>query len=175
MEFAIYSRPGIEQCAPHDDVDHVILSIRTPRDPHEVRLPVCARTLGILHLVFHDLDEHPPAPPVLEQLGFSELEIAAWTLEVSTSTLFSVSMGKQVVDFIRIHQARLRRVIAHCDACLSRSPAVAAALASGVFEESDAQFFTAYHPNRRVYRAILEAAHADTVGLEAPSCAPRFT
>jgi predicted protein tyrosine phosphatase len=50
----------------------------------------------------------------------------------------------------------------HCDAGVSRSPAVAAALAR-VLKGDDAEYFAGrYRPNTRVYRMLLEhAPHPD--------------
>lgn len=46
-------------------------------------------------------------------------------------------------------------MVLHCDAGMSRSPGVAAAL-SKVLVGDDSQFFKRYRPNMRVYRTLLE-------------------
>ena len=47
------------------------------------------------------------------------------------------------------------RVVLHCDAGMSRSPGLAAAL-SKVLVGDDTEFFKRYRPNMRVYRTLLE-------------------
>ena len=150
MEFFVYSRAMIEAITPHE-VGHLIISIRTPGDPKEVRLPTNALTRGVLHLQFHDIDSYPAD---VEEILFAEephLKKAVFTDE----------MADQVLDFIDKHFTfaayPVERIIVHCDAGISRSAAVAAALCKSVFADDDDPFFRRYHPNRRVYRAILNA------------------
>jgi protein-tyrosine phosphatase len=49
----------------------------------------------------------------------------------------------------------LRCIVLHCNAGLSRSPGVAAAL-SNVLCGNDQSFFERYRPNRRVYTLLLD-------------------
>lgn len=159
MDYYVYSRASIEGCALHVEAEHIIISIQTPNDPHgEARLPICEQTLGVLRLVFHDLDQAPPPPtPGLVRLGFNQDEIDAHMLGVPSYTLFDATRAREVVEFARKHHPRAKRLLVHCDAGMSRSPAVAAALASGLYGDGDGDFFRAYHPNRRVYHHILRA------------------
>jgi predicted protein tyrosine phosphatase len=70
--------------------------------------------------------------------------------------LFSQQHAMKVWKFVREHRATIQRIIVHCDAGVSRSPAVAAAI-SKVLTGDDAEFFGGrYHPNMRVYRMLLE-------------------
>lgn len=136
MQFFVYSRAHIERTSPHDDAPHVIISITTtPQDA--AKLPVCATTAGVLRLSFYDLDQLLPG--------------------VTEDELFSAEHAKQIWDFVAQHRAAIERVIVHCDAGYSRSPAVAAAL-SRVIEGTDDEFFRRYQPNRRVYRALINEA-----------------
>ena len=50
-------------------------------------------------------------------------------------------------------------VVVHCEAGVSRSPAVAAALCKGL-GGNDLQFFRRYQPNMHVYRLMLEGRQA---------------
>jgi len=62
--------------------------------------------------------------------------------------------------FVHRHLLDVRRIIVQCDAGLSRSPAVGAALAR-VLNGDDAEFFGGrYRPNMRVYRTLLETRPA---------------
>jgi predicted protein tyrosine phosphatase len=142
MDFYVYSRSAIEACRPHE-VAHVIVSITSgPSDVARLRPgPACR---GVLRLVFADAE----APS--EQ--FPEAQ------------LFSSEQAAQIWAFIQEHRAAVERIVVHCDAGKSRSPAVAAAL-SRVLTGDDADFFGGrYQPNRRVYRLLLAAA--ETRGRE---------
>lgn len=136
VQLFVYSRAHIERLSPHDDAAHIIISITTTADD-VARLPVCATTLGVLRLSFFDLDQRAEG--------------------VREEDLFSRDHAALIWDFVTEHRPRIERVIVHCDAGYSRSPAVAAALAR-VFEGDDSAFFRRYQPNRRVYRALLDEA-----------------
>lgn len=138
VQIFVYSRAHIERLAPHDDAPHVILSITTTPDD-VARLPLCKQTLGVARLSFFDLDV--VAEGVREE------------------QLFSPAHAALIWDFLALHRAAIERVIVHCDAGYSRSPAVAAAIAR-VYEGDDAAYFRRYQPNRRVYRALLDEAAA---------------
>lgn len=136
MQIFVYSRPHIELLAPHDDARHVMISITTT--PGDVaRLPVCAQTLGVLRLAFFDLDTQITG--------------------VGEDQLFSRAQAALVWDLLALHASALERVIVHCDAGYSRSPAVAAAIAR-VHDGDDALYFRRYQPNRRVYRTLIDEA-----------------
>ena len=133
MEFFVYSRPAIEK-GPAHDVPHVVISITTTAG-ERARIPECAECRGILRLAFPDADS------VVD--GYSK------------SDLFAASHADQVWDFILGHRDAISRVVLHCDAGMSRSPGVAAALAK-VLVGDDSVFFKRYRPNMRVYRTLLE-------------------
>jgi predicted protein tyrosine phosphatase len=135
-EFFVYSRQMVELIEPHD-VPHVVVSITTPGDPHyPAKIKTNEHTLKVLRLVFHDLDRIVP--------GTEEL----------ASELFQPKQAQQILAVVKAYP-EAQRLIVHCDAGLSRSPAVAAAL-SKILTGEDAEFFRRYHPNMLVYRSILE-------------------
>src|SRR5271166_2461267 len=129
MEFYVYSRYMIESIKPHREVSHVIISITTT-DKDTAKLPICEQTIGVLRLSF--LDSDGGANSITNEQAIS------------------------IRDFIVGLKDGLGRVIVHCDAGWSRSPAVAAALAKH-FNNDDAEFFTRYRPNMLVYRKVLDA------------------
>jgi predicted protein tyrosine phosphatase len=136
MEFFIYSRRGLEAARPHE-VPHVIISITSgPEDVARLRSNDQCR--AVLRLSFPDAD----APSEL----FGE------------DDLFSFSQATQIWDFVLRHRDDVQRILLHCDAGVSRSPAVAAAISRGLGRD-DAEFFSGrYQPNMRVYRLLLDAA-----------------
>lgn len=66
--------------------------------------------------------------------------------------LFSYVNAKEIIDFWNEINSDL--LIVHCEAGVSRSPAIAAAL-SKINEEDDNFYFKNYRPNSLVYRTIL--------------------
>lgn len=136
MEFFVYSRQAIEAIEPHE-VSHVVVSITTPGDPKEVKLPLNEHTQALLTLEFHDIDR-------IVQGYNDHLE----------SKMFSKEQARLIRTFAAWNQ-EVERFIVHCDAGMSRSPAVAAAVSKMLYGD-DMRFFKRYHPNRRVYYMILD-------------------
>ena len=66
--------------------------------------------------------------------------------------LFSYVNAKEIIDFWNEINSDL--LIVHCEAGVSRSPAIAAALTK-INEEDDNFYFKNYRPNSLVYRTIL--------------------
>ncbi|MEZ4451961.1 MAG: hypothetical protein R3B09_21035 [Nannocystaceae bacterium] len=138
MDFLIRSRRLIESSAP-PEVPHVVVSITS--SPADVaRIPPSPACLGILRLAFADRDfpregEGPEG-------------------------LFSREDARRIWDFVLAHREQARCVVLHCKAGVSRSPAVAAALAR-VLRGDDEEFFRRYGPNARVYRILLDVYEAE--------------
>lgn len=138
MDFLIYSRKAIEAALP-PVVPYVVISITT--SPTDLAcLPPSSSCLGVLRLTFFDSD----LPLDVE----------------GPDGLFSQSDARQIWDFVLNHRERIRCIVLHCNAGLSRSPGVAAAL-SNVLTGDDAELFRRFHPNRRVYRTLLDVFHAE--------------
>lgn len=142
-EFRVYSRYDIGGLEPDQhEVPHVIVSISTPGSP-EAKLVTNPHTLGVLRLWFHDLND----------AAMEHVEIR----DQYEAECFNRAQARQVLDLVSAHP-EAQRLLVHCDAGLSRSPAVAAAL-SKILLGDDSHFFKRYHPNSRVYRTILEEHH----------------
>lgn len=137
MRFRIYSRLGIERSEP-PDAPHAIISITTT-ESDLVELPQSVRTRGVLRLTFPDM--------VTPCTGWSE------------DRLFTRNDAERICEFVDEHAPRIEELLVHCDAGMSRSPAVAAALSKALYGD-DRLFFERYIPNQRVYRILLEACLA---------------
>jgi predicted protein tyrosine phosphatase len=135
MQFFVYSRDAIER-VPAQDVPHVIVSV-TSSEGDEANLPSSPHCRGVLRLVFPDLDVPLAGGP---------------------SGLFDIEHARAIWAFVELHRDDIERIVVHCDAGLSRSPAVAAAI-SKCLTGDDAEFFRRYHPNMRVYRILLDVWH----------------
>lgn len=134
MEIFVYSRSALDAVRPHE-VPHVIISITSsPDDVARLRANETCR--GILRLSFPDAE----VPSAL----------------YAEANLFSREHAMKVWAFVQQQLPEIQRIIVHCDAGVSRSSAVAAALAR-VLNHDDTEFFGGrYRPNMRVYRTLLE-------------------
>lgn len=135
MEIFVYSRSAFSAVAPHD-VPHVLISITS--DSTDIARfrenPLCRDTL---RLAFVDADEPSATYP--------------------EDRLFSAADAASIWSFVLRHRD-VERIIVHCDAGVSRSAAVGAALAR-FFNGDDTEFFGGrYRPNARVHRMLLETA-----------------
>jgi predicted protein tyrosine phosphatase len=135
MDIFVYSRSALDAVRPHE-VPHVIISITSSPDD-VARLRLNKKCRGVLRLSFPDAE----APSAL----------------YAEAILFSREHAMNVWTFVQQHLPETQRIIVHCDAGVSRSPAVAAALAR-VLNDDDSEFFGGrYRPNMRVYRTLLES------------------
>jgi predicted protein tyrosine phosphatase len=134
MDIFVYSRSALDAVRPQE-VPHVIISITSsPEDVARLRSNDMCR--GVLRLSFPDAE----VPSTLH----------------AEANLFSQDQARKVWTFVEEHLPEIQRIIVHCDAGVSRSSAVAAALAR-VLNDDDAEFFGGrYRPNMRVYRSLLE-------------------
>jgi len=73
--------------------------------------------------------------------------------ETEGFVLFNNSHAKQILDFIDKYKD-VDIIIVQCDAGISRSAAVAAAL-SKIFDQEDFRYFKQYASNMHIYKTIL--------------------
>lgn len=81
----------------------------------------------------------------------------------------SITKGhvQQILDFVKTHWDHVECILVHCDAGMSRSPAVAAAIAKiFIGEGEDQYYFQRYWPNYLVYKMLLEAHFGPMVQLQ---------
>lgn len=138
--FCVYNRGTIEHVATAN-APHVIVSITTPGDPHEARLPVGELTLAVLRLSFHDMDS-------------DHLTHCSDLTDDERRECFTKAQAREIIDLVAGHPSA-KLLIVHCDAGLSRSPAVAAAVSKALTGD-DSTFFKRYSPNMLVYKTILQ-------------------
>jgi predicted protein tyrosine phosphatase len=101
---------------------------------------------GLLQLAFLDMDRHVP--------GIEDHD--SWSYG---SRLFTPENADQILDFVNEMWDKVDLFLVHCEAGISRSPAVAAALCK-IKHGHDQHFFDNYTPNRLVYRTLLDRAIA---------------
>ena len=138
-----------EYCQIKHKTDSVIISISTPNVDY-TGYPVEAddenRVVAILSIEFMDAD----CPGDNDVYGNP----------TTISDLMSDEDAKTVVDFVE--QYKDKRILVHCDAGISRSSAVAAAILKH-YTGDDSMIFDSrwYNPNRWVYRKVLEAFESE--------------
>lgn len=136
VEFLIVGRDEIE-AGLLLRVPYIVVSISDPGSPQpKIRPSRLCR--GILRLRFHDAEPTKgfTPPPEIKQMT-QQQAMAIW-------------------QFVQKHLANIKMIIVHCEAGMSRSPAVAAAICKGLGGD-DSRFFEDYQPNMYVYRLLLEA------------------
>ena len=153
MELIVLSRSKtIQYChAAHDQLA-VIISVSDPNMVYTTR-PFCStenRICAILPLMFCDADR--PGKDVYGN-------------ETNVNDLMSNSDAKKVARFVRLHKDK--RIIVHCDAGISRSAGIAAAIMKH-YTNDDAEYFYSgqYCPNMWCYRKTLEALVNEDTDLD---------
>jgi predicted protein tyrosine phosphatase len=131
-DICCYSREAIEATKPHIEAQHLIISISSGHKAPSVRLPICKTTVAVLPLVFSDL------------------------IDADARNAFTKEQAKDVWDFLDRYDGQYNRILIHCDAGLSRSPAMAFAINEVVLGRKTDFGRAAHKPNPLVYRLMLE-------------------
>ena len=107
-------------------------------------------------------------PELSEQNRLGLLRLCFWDisnpsnrqLEADDPKLFSYEQANQVLEFVDEHWDKIDTLLVHCEAGLSRSPAIASAIISIKYGEgSDVEWFKRFNLNRLVYQRIIEEFH----------------
>jgi predicted protein tyrosine phosphatase len=94
----------------------------------------------------------------LLQLSFADRDMVkdATPETIAKYDLFRPDQAKQILDFVTENWDKVDAFLIHCEAGVSRSPAIAAAITK-IAGGEDTYYFRHYSPNRYVYKTILEA------------------
>jgi len=85
----------------------------------------------------------------LLQLAFAD------TADPGRADSFTATQARELLDFVEQVWDRIEVLLIHCEAGLSRSPGVAAAL-SRIYYGDDGPWFEYDFPNRLVYRLLID-------------------
>lgn len=126
MQIHVSSREAVEGILSHLTGKVAIISVTDPDEP-----TVCDDHANILRLQFHDLDKIWP--------------------QLTTVTYFDESAAEQIVDFVENNKT-VDHLIVHCEAGISRSPAIAAAICEhlNIYHS----FFKTHTPNTMVFTIL---------------------
>jgi len=136
MEFLITNREKITYLKL--EMPYIVISVREPEKDFP-KLREDSNRLGLLQLTFTDLDTKESA----KQIGQEHLLIAE-------------DQAKGILAFVSKYFQVIQTIVCQCDAGISRSSGIAAAL-SKIMNGNDSWIFNSmkYVPNMFVYRMIL--------------------
>jgi predicted protein tyrosine phosphatase len=148
MHIAIASRLIAEKASALIKAPHAIISITDPDSDFPHFAPNENR-LGILFLQFYDLDD------IRDQMTPKD---AAEYLAQFGDGLFKDHQAAEIVDFVEGVKSKIKGILVHCEAGVSRSAAVAAGIEL-VLNGSNERVFNdrRYSPNLYVYTKLLFA------------------
>lgn len=143
MRFKVLNRDQVEanQIPTLLGEDYVLISISCPNDPADI--PDNQHCKEILRLEFDDLDT---------------------PLSWAKCKLFQKEQAVKILDFFNKYRISCPLLVVHCDAGISRSPAVAAALTK-IQGHGDSEYFSHYIPNRRVYSFLMNEFYSKQENL----------
>ena len=130
-------------------VPHLVISIYDPGSPLP-RLVADPTRLDRLFVAFHDLRDR-------------DCDIVKDAIETGVLVPFTVEMATRLWRFVEEDESGLsvrdgipEAIAVYCEAGVSRSAAVCAALARAYCPEDEERWWTACAPNDRVYRLLCE-------------------
>ena len=140
MQFLVHDRESIERGIVVKTA-YVLISIRDPDRP-EVRVRRSAGMLDALFLAFHDA----------EPVSGSKLPNQIRLMQPDDAT--------KIWDFAQQYRSEAGTIVCHCEQGMSRSPAVAIALAEALDGDADA-IRAESQPNQYVYELLRDTiAHS---------------
>lgn len=87
------------------------------------------------------------------RVGLLQL-VFADTADAQRSDSFNTALAAQILDFVRDVWDQVETILVHCEAGLSRSPAIAAAI-SRIYYDDDGPWFEFDFPNRLVFKLLI--------------------
>ena len=100
-----------------------------------------------------------PVISAANRVALLQLAFADAIYPTDALVLFEEDHAHRILDFVKTVWDRIDLLMVHCEAGISRSPAIAAAV-SRIYYGDDAPFVLShlYEPNPLVYRTMLEVA-----------------
>lgn len=149
MQFHVFDRIVSTQLSVL--IPHIIISIQDPNNRKSFKgVGTTDQTLEVLNLDFHDVSSKKGYIPKM-LMGIPEDQEIIY---------FNKKHAKKVISIYERNKDKADIVAIHCDAGMSRSPGIAAALQK-IHTGNDFLWFNTKTPNMLVYRTIMEEYYAD--------------
>jgi len=149
MKIVILSKLSAEEIVPNLTISHAVISITAPDNKRPAKFELNEYLKAVLYLKFYDIDFSdgnmtPIRAAIMDKYGHGK---------------FTDAQAKEVVDFVLESKDLVHTIICHCDAGISRSAGMGAAI-SLILNGSDKEIFNngQYRPNIDVYRKVLNEA-----------------
>lgn len=92
----------------------------------------------------------------LLQLTFADLSFRSLAYPEMSEMLFNQSVGRQILDFVDNVQSQIEVLLIHCEAGISRSAAVAAAVDKLYLKRENCKpYWETHRPNPLVYNTLV--------------------
>ena len=134
VDFLVLGRHDIETVVPA--VPYLVVSVTDP-DRTEAVLAESPYQKAVLRLRFHDKSGPRAA--------------------LSGKVAMTPAVAREILVFVREHLPEAALIVCQCEAGISRSAAIAAAL-SCILQGEDSFFFAHYAPNNWIYQTLLKAS-----------------
>jgi len=151
MRVDIYSLNQAVSFSHAFDKKHIIISIISPQlygNPiKKVGFKDNPKRIATLHLQFYDIDSSKE----LTKMSYNEL-VAQYG-----PGIFSEYQAQQIIDFVEKYKDQVELIVIHCEAGISRSAAVGAAIMKQLTGD-DSKIFNnkMFLPNMFIYSTILK-------------------
>ena len=99
-------------------------------------------------------NDKPKFPKNKNRIAVLSLEFQDLNKPYKDYKIFNKKDAYSIFEFLERNK-EIKNIIVHCDAGISRSPGVAAALAK-IFNGDDNKYFKEYLPNMLVYKTMLD-------------------
>lgn len=128
----ILGRKHVSRVVP--DEPYIVISITDPNTP-DARVAESSLCIDVLRLKFHDSGDY--GQPLRD------------------TVVMTNEHARSILDFIGKHRDDISTIICQCEAGMSRSAGVAAAL-SHILQGQNKYFYANFEPNKWVYRTIID-------------------
>ena len=142
IKILVLSRVDIGEIIP--EAPYIVISISDPEQPDAAIIQTTLMR-AVLRLKFHDNVQTVDIPG-----------LEGMSLGPETEVIMTQEDARSILAFVREHLNQIELIVCQCEAGISRSAGIAAAL-SRILQGEDQFFFDKYWPNRWVYRTILDA------------------
>ena len=153
MKIYVMSKLYAVKTASGITIPHAIISINDPTVPGPVEFPPNEHRIALLPLKFFDIDASPESSHLNPVARHHISKMYGYGF-------FNKEQAAEIVEFVKQYQDQIKALIVHCDAGISRSSGVGAAIMK-VTTGDDSPIFNSkmYQPNMHVYRKTLNAFH----------------